>query len=65
MNIAPEPVVRNQTDPLDKDAFRFSPDGAVRGMLLASARTRFAIAIVLSIALWAGYFWVAGHLSLS
>ena len=35
------------------------------GLLLAGARTRFVIAVLLSLALWAGYFWVTAGPSTS
>lgn len=33
-----------------------------RGLILASAGVRFAIAIAISLGLWAGYFWATGAL---
>ena len=36
-------------------------DNAVRGLLLAGAGTRFAAAVAISAALWAGYFWAIGY----
>ena len=61
VNTAHEPVDESRAGPLGDTALGAAPGGAFRGLLLASARTRFAVAILLSIALWAGYFWVAGY----
>ena len=35
------------------------------GLLLAGARTQFIIVVLLSLALWAGYFWVTAGPSTS
>ena len=40
---------------------RVSPGGAVRAMVLAGVHIRLIVAILLSIALWSGYFWVVGY----
>ncbi|MEM7406517.1 MAG: hypothetical protein AAF458_14555 [Pseudomonadota bacterium] len=33
---------------------------SMQGLLLVGAGVRFAVAISLSVALWAGYFWTTG-----
>ena len=38
-----------------------SPGSTVRAMLLAGVHIRLAVAILLSIALWSGYFWVVRY----
>ena len=38
----------------------FSSGGPDGGMLLVSAGTRLAVALMLASALWAGYFWAVG-----
>ena len=49
-------VVRPEEDLLTPEA----GNEMLGGLFLASARTRLAVAIAVSLALWAGCFWVVG-----
>ena len=65
VNTAHESADGNPEGPLGNAARRDLPGGAFGGILRASASARFAIAIVLSTALWTGYFWAVASLSQS
>lgn len=50
-------AVEETAESAERSALR---DPTMHGLLLVGAGARFAVAILLSVALWAGYFWTTG-----
>ena len=52
-------------EPGSDNSTAFMIDGPIRGLLLASAKARMTLALVISAALWLGFFWATGSFGAS